>query len=155
LSSFTPSNHGVIQCTAVDAGVGADLHIVADAHAPQLLDLDPAPAVGKAEAVGTDDHTGCNMQRSPTWQSSPMVTRDFSTVSAPMTAPRSTTHSGPIVAEGCTCASGSTTALACMPAAAASACAPPAAWPREVQIRIVRDDAGATLPAQPRWQAPQ
>jgi hypothetical protein len=36
------------------------------------------------------------MQRSPITQSSPTVTRDFSTVPAPMRAPRSTTHSAPM-----------------------------------------------------------
>ena len=44
LSSFTPSSITVSsQRAAVDAGVGADLHVVADAHRAQLLDLDPAP----------------------------------------------------------------------------------------------------------------
>ena len=51
-------DHGVLQRAAVDAGVGADLDVVADAHRAQLLDLFPgARAVGReAEAVGADHH---------------------------------------------------------------------------------------------------
>ena len=41
---------------AVDAGVGTDFDIVADAHAAELFDLGPATGFrGKAEAVGADD----------------------------------------------------------------------------------------------------
>ena len=61
LSSFTPSSITVsCQRAAVDAGVGADLDVVADAHRAQLLDLFPArPACGReAEAVGADHHAG-------------------------------------------------------------------------------------------------
>ena len=34
-------DHRVVERAAVDAGVGADLHVVADAHGTELLDLDP------------------------------------------------------------------------------------------------------------------
>ncbi|MDT4869405.1 hypothetical protein FQZ97_1044310 [compost metagenome] len=51
-------DHGVIQRTTVDAGVGADLDIVSDAHRAQLLDLDPLAFVRrKTESIGTDHHT--------------------------------------------------------------------------------------------------
>lgn len=51
--------HGVFQCAAVDAGVGADLAVVADHHAAQLRDLDPVTGIHRqAEAVGTDHRTG-------------------------------------------------------------------------------------------------
>jgi hypothetical protein len=53
-------DHGVVERAAVDAGVGADLDVVADAHRAELLDLDPAPLVGReAEAVGADHRAGC------------------------------------------------------------------------------------------------
>ena len=57
LSSLTPSPITVSsQRAAVDAGVGADLDVVADAHRAQLLDLLPAALGGReAEAVGADD----------------------------------------------------------------------------------------------------
>ena len=57
LSSLTPCSITVSsQRAAVDAGVGADLDVVADAHRAELLDLLPAALVGReAEAVGTDD----------------------------------------------------------------------------------------------------
>src|SRR5512145_1378304 len=35
-------DYGVVQCPAVDSGVGADLDVVADAYAADLGDLDPA-----------------------------------------------------------------------------------------------------------------
>jgi hypothetical protein len=48
-------DHRVFQRTPVDAGVGPDFHIVADAHHAELFDLFPAPfGRCKAEAVGTD-----------------------------------------------------------------------------------------------------
>ncbi|KAG0751475.1 hypothetical protein G6F24_014288 [Rhizopus arrhizus] len=47
--------HGVFQRTAVDAGIGADLAIVADAHAAQLRHLDPLAGVHcQAEAIGAE-----------------------------------------------------------------------------------------------------
>jgi hypothetical protein len=61
LSSLTPSSmHGVVERATVDAGVGADLDVVADAHRAELLDLLPA-ALGRreAEAVGPDHRAGC------------------------------------------------------------------------------------------------
>jgi hypothetical protein len=39
-------DHGVVERAAVDAGVGADLDVVADAHRAELLDLLPAPSSG-------------------------------------------------------------------------------------------------------------
>ena len=60
LSSLTPSSITVSsQRAAVDAGVGADLDVVADAHRAELLDLDPGALVRReAEAVGADHHAG-------------------------------------------------------------------------------------------------
>ena len=50
-------DHGIAERAAVDAGVGADLHVVADAHGPQLLDLHVAVLAARreAEAVGAND----------------------------------------------------------------------------------------------------
>ncbi len=54
-------NHCVLQGAAVNAGVGADFDIVADAHRAKLLYLFPSTAVrGKAEAIGTDHHARMN-----------------------------------------------------------------------------------------------
>ncbi len=48
-------DHRVFQRTAVDAGVRADLHVVADAHCAQLFDLHPGALVRRqTEAVRTD-----------------------------------------------------------------------------------------------------
>src|SRR6185503_4244979 len=52
-------DHGVLERAAVDAGVGADLDVVADAHRAELLDLLVAQAIRlahgcEAKAVGTD-----------------------------------------------------------------------------------------------------
>ena len=50
-------DHRVVERAAVDAGVGADLHIVADAHRAELLDLfPPAWRRREAKAVGADHH---------------------------------------------------------------------------------------------------
>src|SRR5690606_1574343 len=52
-------NDRVAQRSAINAGVRADLDIIADLHTTQLLNLDPAPAlIGKAKAVAADDRTG-------------------------------------------------------------------------------------------------
>src|SRR5262245_58906384 len=54
-------DHGVVERTAVDRGVGADLDVVADAHRADLRDLHPAAFVARdAEAVGADDGPGVN-----------------------------------------------------------------------------------------------
>src|SRR5687768_7497158 len=51
-------NHRVLQRTPVNAGVGANLHIVADAHSPQLFYFLPAAFMrGETEAIGTDHRT--------------------------------------------------------------------------------------------------
>ena len=51
-------DHGVFEGTAVNAGVGTDLDIVANAHCAQLLDLDPLPLMGgEAKTIGTDHNT--------------------------------------------------------------------------------------------------
>ena len=48
-------NHGVVQRAAVNASVGADFHIVADAHRPQLFNFFPLPLVqGKTKTVSAD-----------------------------------------------------------------------------------------------------
>src|SRR6185369_12927616 len=53
---------GVLQRAAVDAGIGADLDVVTDAHRAELLDLFPAAAAVRreAEAVGADHGPGMN-----------------------------------------------------------------------------------------------
>ena len=52
----TVFNHGVVQRTAVDTGVGTNFHIVADAHTAQLLNLDPLPLIlCKTKAIGSND----------------------------------------------------------------------------------------------------
>src|SRR5437867_1900662 len=49
------ADHRVAQRAAIDAGVGTDLHVVADAHGAELLDLLPVALRGReAEAVGAD-----------------------------------------------------------------------------------------------------
>src|SRR5574337_13616 len=55
------ADHGVVERAAIDAGVGADLDVVADAHRAELFDLLPARAVAaararEAEAVGAYHH---------------------------------------------------------------------------------------------------
>src|SRR6478672_14845 len=52
-------DHRVFERAAIDRGVRADLDIVADAHAADLRDLDPAFAVEReTEAVGADHGAG-------------------------------------------------------------------------------------------------
>ena len=51
-------DHGVVERAAIDAGVGADLDVVADADCAQLFDLDPGPLMGReAKSVRPDHHT--------------------------------------------------------------------------------------------------
>jgi hypothetical protein len=58
--------HGVFQRATVDAGVGADLDVVADAHGAELFDLFPAALrVGEAEAVGADDRAAVHEAARP------------------------------------------------------------------------------------------
>jgi hypothetical protein len=72
--------HGVVQRAPVDAGVGANLHVVANAHGAQLLDLDPAPWLGAKPKPSAPMTTPlCTMPRAPTTQASPSVTRGAST----------------------------------------------------------------------------
>src|SRR5690606_17492712 len=53
------ADHGVVERAAVDAGTGADFHVVTDAHTAQLRDFLMAAAVRReAEAVGADHHAG-------------------------------------------------------------------------------------------------
>ena len=50
---------GIVQRTTVDAGIGADLNIVANAHRAELLDFFPGTGVGgETKSVGTNDHAG-------------------------------------------------------------------------------------------------
>src|SRR5882724_6870900 len=52
-------DHGVVERTAVDRGVGADLDVVAYDGAPGLRNLDPASGIGRhAETVCADHHAG-------------------------------------------------------------------------------------------------
>ncbi len=44
-------DHRVVQRTAIDAGVGTDLDIVADAHSAELLDLDPFALCGAQSQI--------------------------------------------------------------------------------------------------------
>jgi len=55
----TVFNDRVFKCTTVNAGVGTDFDVIANAHGPQLLDLDPLPLVrGKTKAIGAN-HNPC------------------------------------------------------------------------------------------------
>src|SRR3990172_4417145 len=59
-------DHGVLDRTAVDGRIGADLDVVADAHAADLRHLDPALAVTRdAEAVGADHRAGMQDRARP------------------------------------------------------------------------------------------
>ena len=52
-------DHGVIQRAAVNAGIGANLDIIADAHPTQLLNFFPAPGMRrKAKAISSNDNAG-------------------------------------------------------------------------------------------------
>lgn len=58
-------DHGVRQGTPVDAGVGANLHVIANAHGAKLLDLLPARAIlgtprCEPEAIGANDRARMN-----------------------------------------------------------------------------------------------
>src|SRR3989338_8788065 len=56
-------DHRVVQRAAVDGGVRADLDIIADHHAADLRNLDPAPLVHRdAETVRTDHRAGMRDQ---------------------------------------------------------------------------------------------
>src|SRR5262249_39547186 len=58
------ADHGVVQSSAVDAAVGADLHVVPDDHAADLGHLQMAAgAHGKAEPVLADPRA--SMQHHP------------------------------------------------------------------------------------------
>ncbi len=49
----------IIDGAAIDGGIGADLHIVADPHAAHLRHLDPSPRIRReTEAVGADHRAG-------------------------------------------------------------------------------------------------
>ena len=130
LSSLTPAPMRVSSRRAtVDAGVGADLDIVADDDAAELLDLLPAALVRReAEAVGAQHHAavqqaartdaGAGHQRDrrqpgalahphagPTKPSGPI------TAPSPMTAPDSITACAPTETPSPSTTSGATTAL--------------------------------------------
>src|ERR687895_983440 len=52
-------DHRIVERAAIDRGVGADLDVVADAHAADLRNLHPPAALGRdAEAVGADHRAG-------------------------------------------------------------------------------------------------
>lgn len=95
------TNSGILQSTPVNAGIGTDFNVVANANRTQLFDFPRVPAFGaKPKPSAPMTTPGCSRQRSPMMQSSPTVTRDLSSVSAPMRAPRSTTHKAPMRASG-------------------------------------------------------
>ena len=53
----TVFNHRVGNRTSVDTGVGTDLHIIANAHCAELLDLDPALVFrGKTKTISPNHH---------------------------------------------------------------------------------------------------
>ena len=84
-------DHGVAERAAVDAGVGADLDVVADdARAPSCSIFSQRPLVGReAEAVGADaPRRGWTMQRAPIVQSGDDADARPSRVAAPMLQPR-------------------------------------------------------------------
>src|SRR5690606_3040373 len=67
--------HGVLDRTAVDGGVRADLAVVADGYATQLWHLDPVAFVhGQTKSVRTDH--GTRMDAYPSPQSHPRHQRD-------------------------------------------------------------------------------
>ena len=52
------TDHGVIQGTPVDTGIGTDLHIMADVYRAELFNLDPPPLMGgKTKTIGANHHT--------------------------------------------------------------------------------------------------
>ena len=54
-------NDSVLQCTAVDACIGTDLHIIADTHIAQLLDFFPTSFMRrKTETISANHHTRMN-----------------------------------------------------------------------------------------------
>jgi hypothetical protein len=132
----------VLQRTAVDASVGADLDVVADVHRPELLDLDPRAVVRcQTEAVGADHHAG--MEQAALADMAILAdghTRLEHGVGTDAGA-RSITHSAPIDALGCTQASGSITALGCMRSAPdAHAPSSRAGSDARSRVRVGRDD---------------
>ena len=51
-------NDGILQCTSVNAGVGANFNIIANPDRSQLFDFFPHSLVrGKAKAIGPHHHT--------------------------------------------------------------------------------------------------
>ena len=54
-------NDGVLQSTAINAGIGTDLNITPNADSTQLFNFDPCTLVHrKAKAIGANDHTSVN-----------------------------------------------------------------------------------------------
>ena len=56
-------DHGIGHRTAIDSGIGADIHIGADPHGTHLRNFDPFATVPgevrrEAKSVGTDHGTG-------------------------------------------------------------------------------------------------
>ena len=52
-------DHGIADGAAIDGGVRADIHVVADDHRADLRHLHPGALLGrKAEAVAADDRAG-------------------------------------------------------------------------------------------------
>lgn len=102
----------VFEGTAIDAGIGPDLDIVADADGTELFDLDPRTFVrGQPEAVGANHHA--RVQQTAGADGAALRHRDARLEHRVGTdpGPRSTTHKAPIRAVGSTTASGSMTAL--------------------------------------------
>ena len=55
------TNHGIVQGTAVNAGVGTDFHIVPHNDSTNLRNLDPDIAIfGVAKTISTNHHPGMN-----------------------------------------------------------------------------------------------
>ena len=54
-------NDGVVECPAIHTGVGADFHVITNAHSAQLLNLFPLPCRWcKTKAVSTNHHPRMN-----------------------------------------------------------------------------------------------
>ncbi len=55
------SNHRIIDGAAIDSGVGANLYVIANHHASQLMDFDPRPPIiGKPETIAANYRTTVN-----------------------------------------------------------------------------------------------
>ncbi len=55
------TDNGIVECSAINRGVRADLDVIANDHGADLFHLDPCSAIQrKAETIGTDDRARLN-----------------------------------------------------------------------------------------------